>query len=147
MFVQYSFALQGNPGLRNVHGILGSGIMTLFLIHAAVGLQLGLSYWHSFFLYNHLFLSLHSLRSSNNLSILSFANTKDGKERSIIVTKQLKQSKNWEFKWSKWKWKRLAKKRNNLFMHWFWIGLSQAMILACNHTQIAFKMVRAACKY
>ncbi|XP_007027431.2 PREDICTED: uncharacterized protein LOC18598031 [Theobroma cacao] len=35
---------EGNPGLRNVHGILGSGIMTLFLIHAALGLQLGLSY-------------------------------------------------------------------------------------------------------
>ncbi|XP_031397887.1 uncharacterized protein LOC116208535 isoform X1 [Punica granatum] len=35
---------EGNPGLRNVHGILGSGIMTLFLIHAAFGLQLGLSY-------------------------------------------------------------------------------------------------------
>ncbi|MED6156328.1 hypothetical protein PIB30_013605 [Stylosanthes scabra] len=34
---------EGNPGLRNVHGILGSGIMTLFLIHAALGLQLGLS--------------------------------------------------------------------------------------------------------
>ncbi|KDO37204.1 hypothetical protein CISIN_1g036146mg [Citrus sinensis] len=34
----------GNPGLRNVHGILGSGIMTSFLIHAALGLQLGLSY-------------------------------------------------------------------------------------------------------
>ncbi|XP_042476153.1 uncharacterized protein LOC122057877 [Macadamia integrifolia] len=34
----------GNPGLRNVHGILGSGIMTLFLIHATLGLQLGLSY-------------------------------------------------------------------------------------------------------
>ncbi|KAK7277507.1 hypothetical protein RJT34_22521 [Clitoria ternatea] len=33
---------EGNPGLRNVHGILGSGIMTLFLIHAAFGLQLGL---------------------------------------------------------------------------------------------------------
>ncbi|CAN4121498.1 unnamed protein product [Withania somnifera] len=35
---------EGNPGLRNVHGILGSGIMTLFLVHAALGLQLGLSY-------------------------------------------------------------------------------------------------------
>ncbi|CAI0471359.1 unnamed protein product [Linum tenue] len=35
---------EGNPGLRNVHGILGSGIMTLFLIHGALGLQLGLSY-------------------------------------------------------------------------------------------------------
>ncbi|KAH9734805.1 GATA zinc finger domain-containing protein 10 [Citrus sinensis] len=35
---------EGNPGLRNVHGILGSGIMTSFLIHAALGLQLGLSY-------------------------------------------------------------------------------------------------------
>ncbi|CAJ2672464.1 hypothetical protein L195_g000598 [Trifolium pratense] len=34
---------EGSPGLRNVHGILGSGIMTLFLIHAALGLQLGLS--------------------------------------------------------------------------------------------------------
>ncbi|KAI3687828.1 hypothetical protein L1987_81531 [Smallanthus sonchifolius] len=35
---------EGNPGLRNVHGILGSGIMTLFVVHAALGLQLGLSY-------------------------------------------------------------------------------------------------------
>ncbi|XP_027173784.1 uncharacterized protein LOC113773356 [Coffea eugenioides] len=35
---------EGNPGLRNLHGILGSGIMTLFLVHAAFGLQLGLSY-------------------------------------------------------------------------------------------------------
>ncbi|KAI7998510.1 hypothetical protein LOK49_LG10G01636 [Camellia lanceoleosa] len=35
---------EGNPGLRNVHGILGSGIMTLFLVHAALGLQLGLSF-------------------------------------------------------------------------------------------------------
>lgn len=35
---------EGNPGLRNVHGILGSGIMTLFLFHAALGLQLGLSF-------------------------------------------------------------------------------------------------------
>lgn len=37
-------SMQGNPGIRNVHGILGSGIMTLFLVHAALGLQLGLSY-------------------------------------------------------------------------------------------------------
>ncbi|XP_030924315.1 uncharacterized protein LOC115951271 [Quercus lobata] len=35
---------ENNPGLRNVHGILGSGIMTLFLVHAALGLQLGLSF-------------------------------------------------------------------------------------------------------
>ncbi|XP_021743871.1 uncharacterized protein LOC110709920 [Chenopodium quinoa] len=35
---------EGNPGLRNVHGILGSGIMTFFVVHAALGLQLGLSY-------------------------------------------------------------------------------------------------------
>ncbi|WCJ34511.1 hypothetical protein M5689_015819 [Euphorbia peplus] len=35
---------EGKPELRNVHGILGSGIMTLFLVHAAFGLQLGLSY-------------------------------------------------------------------------------------------------------
>ncbi|KAK3226592.1 hypothetical protein Dsin_006454 [Dipteronia sinensis] len=35
---------EGKPELRNVHGILGSGIMTLFLVHAALGLQLGLSY-------------------------------------------------------------------------------------------------------
>lgn len=35
---------EGNPGLRNVHGILGSGIMTLFLVHFALGLQLGFSY-------------------------------------------------------------------------------------------------------
>ncbi|KAG5253236.1 Di-heme cytochrome, transmembrane [Salix suchowensis] len=35
---------EGNPGLRNIHGILGSGIMTLFLFHSILGLQLGLSY-------------------------------------------------------------------------------------------------------
>ncbi|XP_023920659.1 uncharacterized protein LOC112032134 [Quercus suber] len=35
---------ENNPGLRDVHGILGSGIMTLFLVHAALGLQLGLSF-------------------------------------------------------------------------------------------------------
>lgn len=36
--------MQENPGLRSVHGILGSGIMTLFLVHFALGLQLGFSY-------------------------------------------------------------------------------------------------------
>ncbi|RWR91945.1 GATA zinc finger domain-containing protein 10 [Cinnamomum micranthum f. kanehirae] len=35
---------EGNPGLRNVHGILGSGIMALFLFHATLGLQLALSF-------------------------------------------------------------------------------------------------------
>ncbi|XP_057871332.1 uncharacterized protein LOC131077797 isoform X2 [Cryptomeria japonica] len=35
---------EGNPNLRNVHGFLGSGIMTLFLIHSVLGLQLGLSF-------------------------------------------------------------------------------------------------------
>ncbi|KAK1260381.1 hypothetical protein QJS04_geneDACA002146 [Acorus gramineus] len=28
---------EGNPGLRNIHGLLGSGIMALFLVHAALG--------------------------------------------------------------------------------------------------------------
>jgi hypothetical protein len=38
------FCFQGNPGLRGAHGLLGSSIMTLFLFHAAFGLQLGLSF-------------------------------------------------------------------------------------------------------
>ncbi|KAF7804415.1 Di-heme cytochrome, transmembrane [Senna tora] len=33
-----------NPGLRNFHGILGSAIMVLFLVNAALGFQLGFSY-------------------------------------------------------------------------------------------------------
>ncbi|KAB1201473.1 hypothetical protein CJ030_MR0G003375 [Morella rubra] len=35
---------ENNPELRNVHGILGGGIMSLFLIHAALGLRLGFSF-------------------------------------------------------------------------------------------------------
>ncbi|KAI4988223.1 hypothetical protein ZWY2020_029853 [Hordeum vulgare] len=35
---------EGNPGLRGEHGLLGSSIMTLFLFHAAFGLQFGLSF-------------------------------------------------------------------------------------------------------
>ncbi|XP_021802134.1 uncharacterized protein LOC110746233 [Prunus avium] len=35
---------EGKPQLRTVHGVLGTGIMTLFVVHAALGLQLGLSY-------------------------------------------------------------------------------------------------------
>lgn len=41
LFLKYA---QDKPELRGVHGILGSGIMALFLVHAAFGLQLGLSY-------------------------------------------------------------------------------------------------------
>ncbi|KAH7433757.1 hypothetical protein KP509_07G084600 [Ceratopteris richardii] len=35
---------ENNPSLRNVHAVLGSGIMFLFLVHFAFGLQLGFSY-------------------------------------------------------------------------------------------------------
>ncbi|TQE13073.1 hypothetical protein C1H46_001157 [Malus baccata] len=35
---------EGKPELRTVHGVFGTGIMTLFVVHAALGLQLGLSY-------------------------------------------------------------------------------------------------------
>eukprot|EP00250_Pteridium_aquilinum_P004256 c14482_g1_i1 orf=128-961(+) len=35
---------ESNPSMRGVHGVLGSGIMLLFLVHAVFGLQLGLSY-------------------------------------------------------------------------------------------------------
>ncbi|KAM1037587.1 hypothetical protein ACFX2C_032391 [Malus domestica] len=35
---------EGKPKLRTVHGVFGTGIMTLFVVHAALGLQLGLSY-------------------------------------------------------------------------------------------------------
>ncbi|XP_004304466.1 PREDICTED: uncharacterized protein LOC101298630 [Fragaria vesca subsp. vesca] len=35
---------EGNPNLRSVHGVLGTGIMTLFVVHFALGLQLGLSF-------------------------------------------------------------------------------------------------------
>ncbi|KAL9267017.1 hypothetical protein AKJ16_DCAP21115 [Drosera capensis] len=43
-FSYYNMDVQGNSEQRNVHGILGCGIMTLFLVHAALGIQLGLSY-------------------------------------------------------------------------------------------------------
>ena len=35
---------QGKPELRSVHAYLGSAILALFLVHAAFGLQLGLSF-------------------------------------------------------------------------------------------------------
>ncbi|KAJ4784683.1 translation initiation factor [Rhynchospora pubera] len=35
---------EDNPGLRTVHGLLGSSIMTIFLFHLAFGLQLGSSF-------------------------------------------------------------------------------------------------------
>ncbi|KAL3693845.1 hypothetical protein R1sor_007496 [Riccia sorocarpa] len=38
-----STQFEGKPELRSIHAYLGSGIMALFVVHAALGLQLGLS--------------------------------------------------------------------------------------------------------
>ncbi|KAG6557394.1 hypothetical protein Mapa_000663 [Marchantia paleacea] len=38
-----SSQFEGKPELRNIHAYLGSSIMVLFLVHAALGLELGSS--------------------------------------------------------------------------------------------------------
>ncbi len=39
----YSRALQDDPNARGLHAYFGSAILALFLVHGALGLQLGLS--------------------------------------------------------------------------------------------------------
>ena len=40
----FAHSLQGKPELRTAHAYLGSSIMALFLTHAALGLNFGLSF-------------------------------------------------------------------------------------------------------